>query len=175
MIVDLRRLDEAEESCGRLEAEETVRYVDASEQEYSVRCGVELNYKRGGGVYFFHGRLKGKFDTVCHYCLDEVSCRVEGEFDVVVRKTGERESEKKNTPDDEETENLITLGLNESRVSFDQYINENVIVNIPMQILCKEDCNGLCPQCGINRNHKTCDCGKVSDPRWDALRNLKKE
>jgi uncharacterized protein len=44
-----------------------------------------------------------------------------------------------------------------------------------MQILCRDDCKGLCPQCGVNRNHKSCECGGTSDPRWDALRKLKNE
>jgi uncharacterized protein len=42
-----------------------------------------------------------------------------------------------------------------------------------MQLLCKPECAGLCPQCGTNRNTKPCDCAqKFEDPRWDALKKL---
>ena len=38
---------------------------------------------------------------------------------------------------------------------------------------CREDCKGLCPQCGIDRNTDTCNCEKPIDPRLAALKGLK--
>lgn len=44
---------------------------------------------------------------------------------------------------------------------------------LPTAILCRDDCRGLCPLCGIDRNTGTCDCSTdTGDPRWDALRGL---
>jgi uncharacterized protein len=175
MIVDLRRLDEAAENRGLLTASEKVVFTDAFDEEISVTCAVELSYERSGGVYFFHGLLEGTFQTLCHICLTEVPCRIKGDFDVVVRKSGGRQSGGKNGGESEEPEDLITLGVNEYEVSFDKYISENLVVNIPIKIVCKEDCKGLCPQCGVNRNDETCDCVGAPDPRWDDLRKLKNE
>ena len=175
MIVDLRRLDEQVESRGRLAPDEVVPYRDAFDNEMSVACHVELSYERSGGAYFFHGQLEGEFRTQCHYCLIDLPCRVEGEFDVVVRKSGNKPAGGDADPEGGGTEDLIILGLNEYEVSFDDHINENLIVNIPMQILCRDDCKGLCPQCGVNRNEQSCDCGETADPRWDALRKPKND
>lgn len=175
MIVDLRRLDEEVESRGRLKAESTVPYRDAFDNEITIDCRVELSYERSGGAYFFHGHVEGDFQTKCHYCLTEAPARVEGKFDVVVKKSGGKKTGGETETDGDEPEDLITLGMNEYEVSFDNHISENLIVNIPMQILCRDDCKGLCPRCGVNRNHKSCDCGKTTDPRWDALRKLKNE
>lgn len=113
MIVDLRRLDEAVESRGLLTADETISYTDAFDRKISVACAVELSYERFGGSYFFHGRLEGSFQAQCHICLTEVPCGVTAEFDVVVRKTGGRQSVRNNNRENEDTEDLITLGLNE--------------------------------------------------------------
>ncbi len=175
MIVDLRRLDEAAENRGLLTADEIVVFTDAFDAEITVDCAVELSYERSGGVYFFHGLLEGKFQTLCHICLTDVPCQMKGNFDVVVRKSSGRPSDKKESGEIEEPEDLISLGVNEYEVSFDKYINENLVVNIPIKIVCKEDCKGLCPQCGINRNDETCDCVGATDPRWDDLRKLKNE
>jgi uncharacterized protein len=175
MIVDLRRLDEEIESRGRLASEPTVPYRDAFDNEINIRCRVELTYERSGGAYFFHGHVEGDFQTQCHYCLSKVPASVAGDFDVVVKKSGGKKTEGETDPDSEGPEDLITLGLNEYEVSFDKHISENLIVNIPMQILCSDDCKGLCPQCGVNRNHESCKCGETTDPRWDALRKLKNE
>jgi uncharacterized protein len=175
MIVDLRNLDEAAESRGLLAADEKVVFTDAFDAEVSVACVVKLSYERSGGVYFFHGRLDGDFQTRCHICLTGVTCRIKGDFDVVVRKSGGRQPESKDSGEIEETEDLITLGVNEYKVSFDNYIKENLVVNIPIKIVCKDDCKGLCPDCGVNRNNETCDCAGEVDARWDDLRKLKNE
>ncbi len=55
-------------------------------------------------------------------------------------------------------------------------VREEVVLAIPGFALCREECRGLCPQCGINRNEETCPCSfDEPDPRWDALRALRKE
>ncbi len=173
MKINLRRLEEERDGRGSLTAEEPVTVTDAFDTQRTVDCRIELSWERHGGVFFFHGGLAGELPTQCHLCLEEVPTPMNGNFDVVVRKGGVRGSN-----DDEggvETKDLVTLPPSQYEFSFDQYIIENLIVNIPMQIICKEDCKGLCPQCGINRNQSSCDCTDTADPRWDALRKLKND
>jgi uncharacterized protein len=51
---------------------------------------------------------------------------------------------------------------------------ELVLLDTPATPLCRPDCAGLCPTCGINRNEATCSCeGPPADPRWSALDQLK--
>lgn len=53
-------------------------------------------------------------------------------------------------------------------------IRENLLLDAPIAPLCRQDCAGLCPTCGIDRNTADCDClATVVDPRWDALTQLK--
>lgn len=53
-------------------------------------------------------------------------------------------------------------------------VREVIVLDAPMTPLCRDDCRGLCPQCGIDRNVESCDCsGEVADPRWGALDQLK--
>jgi uncharacterized protein len=47
------------------------------------------------------------------------------------------------------------------------------LLEVPIKNVCREDCRGLCPQCGVNRNEVSCECAtERRDPRWDALRGL---
>jgi len=48
-----------------------------------------------------------------------------------------------------------------------------VLLELPLAPLCREDCAGLCPTCGANRNTETCDCVPAPDPRWAALDALR--
>jgi uncharacterized protein len=53
---------------------------------------------------------------------------------------------------------------------------EQIELNIPMKPLCREDCAGICPVCGANRNQAPCRCeDRPIDPRWMALQNLRSE
>jgi uncharacterized protein len=53
-------------------------------------------------------------------------------------------------------------------------LREQLQLGVPMKPLCREDCRGLCPQCGADRNRGDCDCkDDWVDPRWAALADLK--
>ena len=52
-------------------------------------------------------------------------------------------------------------------------INESIFTLLPTKVLCKEDCRGLCPNCGKDLNEGSCSCEDDSiDPRLEALRNF---
>ena len=53
-------------------------------------------------------------------------------------------------------------------------VREQVLLALPMSVVCKEDCRGLCPICGQDQNQSACDCERhVPDPRFAALKNIK--
>lgn len=59
-------------------------------------------------------------------------------------------------------------------IELEPIVREQVLLSLPMNAVCREDCQGLCPQCGQNRNEKPCDCdAKFVDPRFAALKNFK--
>jgi len=67
----------------------------------------------------------------------------------------------KKLPKDQELseEDLYSEYLeDEEKFNLNEFVREEIIVNTPMKVLCKEDCKGLCPYCGINKNEETCDC-----------------
>jgi uncharacterized protein len=52
-------------------------------------------------------------------------------------------------------------------------VREQVLLALPGRMLCQQDCQGLCPQCGANRNRTNCDCVQPAvDSRWKALADL---
>jgi uncharacterized protein len=56
----------------------------------------------------------------------------------------------------------------------DEIVKEQILLAVPTRMLCREDCKGICPECGIDRNTGECSCGADNiDPRWAALKNLK--
>jgi uncharacterized protein len=49
---------------------------------------------------------------------------------------------------------------------------ESLLVLLPIRLLCREDCAGLCPNCGADLNEGPCSCGKEGDPRLSVLRDV---
>ena len=73
-----------------------------------------------------------------------------------------------------ETADLDIDVLAGGRIDLKEVVREQVLLNLPEQIFCKEDCKGICPKCGADRNLINCDCDETEiDPRWAALKNLK--
>ena len=163
MIIDLRELLELR---GRIEGDVTTRVDDPVAGELVVPCRVVVDYRQSQGVFYLHGAVDADVAVVCHRCLEPVTAHVNGDFDVIVRR-GESSGV--------EGEDVITLGAHEHEVPMEPLVHETVVVNAPMVVACRDDCRGLCPNCGVNLNTGSCDCGEAGDSRWDALRRMKLE
>lgn len=61
------------------------------------------------------------------------------------------------------------------RLDVEQLVAEDIYLSLPSKFLCKEDCRGLCPECGADLNEGSCGCKKPIDPRWSALSELLNE
>ncbi len=113
--------------------------------------------------------IKVELLTVAHYtcdrCLEEFDRNLNSEFQLVYSK------ELRNQFEDDD---YRFLGENTSEIDLSTDIRENLLLVIPMKHLCKEDCLGLCPSCGVNLNYETCECKQnLIDPRWEALKGLR--
>lgn len=70
---------------------------------------------------------------------------------------------------------LTLLYVDEETLDTKPLLMEQLQLNIPMRALCREDCAGLCPVCGRNRNVEDCGCADSTiDRRWEALKSLKR-
>jgi len=111
----------------------------------------------------------GPFELLCARCVEPVATPVRGEFDLIFRpEAADAEAgERAITPDETE------IGYyDESGLSLEDVVCEQVLLSLPSRTLCNEDCKGLCPRCGQNRNQASCQCDAVVDPRWNALAGL---
>ncbi|HWN67736.1 MAG TPA: DUF177 domain-containing protein [Haliangium sp.] len=66
-------------------------------------------------------------------------------------------------------DDLDLYGYDGEEIDLTPLFRDQVVLAVPFAPLCSEDCKGLCPQCGVDRNLETCDCKPPVDPRWAAL------
>ena len=160
MIVDIRELDAAD---GYLAGAGVTTMDDPVAGPTHVPWTVGIDCRRSGSGYFFHGAVEGVIATACQRCLVPVRHTVRGEFDVMVRR-GEPE---------DGGDDVVVLASQQYEVEFDPFVHEVIVVNTPMIIVCSEECRGLCPVCGANRNTDACTCESPADERWNGLKKLK--
>lgn len=120
-------------------------------------------------------RVKGNIATVvsteCSRCLEPVAKDIDLEFEAVfVDATDEPTDDEIEVAGDALDESLIM----DDTIDMSEVVREQLILAMIEKVLCREDCKGLCPQCGENRNLIDCKCEENAiDPRWAALKNLK--
>ena len=69
-----------------------------------------------------------------------------------------------------DSEELTTPYLEEGRLDLSAWARDTLSLSLPEQVLCREDCAGLCAGCGANLNDGACTCGSpVPDTRWSKL------
>lgn len=70
-------------------------------------------------------------------------------------------------------QDIINLPANAIEIDLAPVIEEMIRLNHPIKMLCREDCKGICPNCGADLNNEECRCtGEPIDPRWTQLRKL---
>ena len=122
-------------------------------------------------------RVKGKLETslevACARCLDPVVHPVERSFDLLYRPLGTDSGHEELSVTDAEAE----IGYYQGEgLLLEDTLREQVLLALPLKTICREDCKGLCPHCGRNLNVEQCHCEQhLSDPRWDALSEIKKK
>ena len=74
---------------------------------------------------------------------------------------------------EDEDEEYLLIGEG-GVINVDEAITEELLLSLPFRSLCKDDCLGLCPKCGCNKNEKDCGCVlKEPDPRFAILKTVK--
>jgi uncharacterized protein len=119
------------------------------------------------------GDLHTRVELVCARCLEPVTEEVAREFDLFYKPiaTMTKEEEERLKLDDTEIAFFKGDGLFLTDV-----LAEQVLLALPMKAICRSDCRGLCPQCGVNLNNEECRCeAHVGDPRMAPLARLKQD
>ncbi|MCH9647500.1 MAG: DUF177 domain-containing protein [Deltaproteobacteria bacterium] len=121
--------------------------------------------------HYLSGSLDYRQTLACGRCLGEVEEAISTAVNLlIISRPGKPEEEEQQL--DEQDLNVVHLVGEELDTA--PIFLEQMQLNVPMKPLCREDCQGLCPHCGENRNKVSCSCeSQVVDPRWAALKGLR--
>lgn len=118
------------------------------------------------GCLYVKAEVSVDYTTACARCLSDVSRTHTFSFERHIVPIGQFTGLG-------EEESDTYLPIVDGTVDMDEALNEALILSLPLRVLCREDCAGLCPRCGKNLNEGKCDCPvKETDPRMAPLQAL---
>lgn len=153
MIIQLVTLREGVPQKVREQCDPKALDLEFVDLVYVVPVTIDGLLEKGPDTLSFKGELKSRVRHTCGRCLKEVDEKVDLPFDLYYEIKGKTEID---TTDD---------------------LREVLILDHPISFLCSEDCRGLCPRCGQNRNEAVCQCEGQNDHPFAKLKDgrFKKE
>ena len=154
MELKLHEIDEGSSALD-LEARPEMLGIEAKDVELLGPVRIHLTLDRRGDEIWIRGKLHGIARQQCSRCLADFTQNLELEFDVFCAKLPSARTMSPKALDEEDG----GVHFHDGHVlSIDSEIREAVLLGLPMRPLCREDCAGLCPRCGEDRNLGACRC-----------------
>jgi uncharacterized protein len=126
------------------------------------------------------GRLKATLETNCGRCLEPLPIDVDSKLDMMFLPEGTAPAVARTAQagdDDDGAEvreaDVGVAFYKNDTIDLGEMMRDEFYLALPMKPLCRADCKGLCPVCGVNRNRETCACkAEWVDPRMEPLKKL---
>lgn len=174
MVFDIEDIPE-EGLDFQVDMERSHFHIDQSDCCLSQDVKVQGTLNKYGEEIYFKGRIETELTLICSRCLEKfqspVKSKVEAHF-VPEETAGSPGLEVEIHSADIEKE-----FYKEKRIAITQPVHDQILLAVPVICLCKEDCKGLCSNCGKNLNQGDCACAEDLnvDPRLGILKTLKNQ
>lgn len=154
------------EGQSKFEADVPVEDIDlADSNEFNNPIHVLHDINKVGDEIFIKSSLSTKVDLICDVCLDDFATDVNEQVDIILTKDTDLV--------EREEEDVYLYSDAAPKIDITDSVRQTLLLAIPFKKVCREDCKGLCPQCGVNLNHEQCSCTHERiDPRWSGLKNI---
>jgi len=117
------------------------------------------------------GSIKAPLEIDCTRCLVSVKRDLDISFEI---DYVDRELFPESKETHLESGDLDTDIIEGNELDLTEVAREQMVLNLPEQVLCRDGCKGICVTCGKDLNEGNCSCdGDDIDPRWAALKSLK--
>jgi uncharacterized protein len=147
--------------------------LDLDEQELKLIEPAEIrgHIRRNRDEVQLVGHLRANVEAACARCLKPVALPIAAELTERFVPRVIWGAEEQHELSEQELDLAVFDG---EGIELDDVVREEILLAMPGQVLCRPECQGLCPGCGADRNVKDCDCEtRQVDERWGALKDLR--
>jgi len=144
--------------------------LDDTELRLVEPAEVRGRVRNHGREVELHGKLNTKLEAMCDRCLQPVELAITTEFNERFVRAVSWAAEEQH---ELQAEDLNVAVFDGEGIELDDLVREELLLAVPVNVLCRENCKGLCPVCGIDRNLSNCECeNNEIDSRWQGLKEL---
>jgi len=169
MLLDLSRLRGDVERIDRVY--EPARFALTDEEFRLVEpVHLDVEVRKDASKVRLTGRVQTTLETECGRCLESIRIPVDAALDLLLLPASDNKGEAEGEVREDD---LGVSFYRDETLDLGDVMREQFYLSVPMKPLCREDCLGLCPVCGVNRNREACACRTDwVDPRLEALKKL---
>jgi len=162
MLLDVKKLFEQEGEELPFQFEMDLSDIEIS-QVYPFISAIQISgkVKNIEQTVYLTAQVDFDFNIPCDRCADDVRTQYHNTFShPLIMQMNE---------EDQDTYILVQDG----KLNLTELLRADILLALPTKYLCKEDCKGLCPICGVNLNSQSCQCKQHQiDPRLEVLKQL---
>lgn len=141
MLIDISKIKSSTGDVLVIDTELDISELDPAFSDVKV----EGKIKNIAGVLTIKAVISGTYTAVCDRCMEDASLKLEAKLDTIFDINEAKDD---------------SLTLENGKIDLVRTAYDALSLEIPMVILCKEDCKGICPHCGKNLNLEECDCAE---------------
>jgi uncharacterized protein len=149
--------------------------VDNGECEFTKPVDFSLKVMLEQDLILIQGRFDTRIALACSRCLEKYETKLSQSFSLRFSRQIPQDVHFSDTDEIEITASQIGLIYFEGDgIDLKDSLQEQIVLALPYKPLCRQDCKGLCPQCGTDLNHEICQCKNQSTSSpFSVLKNLK--
>ena len=161
-MINISELNEKKVSKKQIDVTLDVVELQDSYEKYTVLKPLKVigELNSVGEIITLEGKVTGVLELTCSRCLKNFNYDIQ--LDINEKLT--------NNPENKDDEIIF---INNDKLNLTEIVENNIIMSLPIQRLCQEDCKGLCASCGSDLNLGECKCQHLNiDPRLAKLKDL---
>ena len=145
------------------------------EESFALQGGRFKGFLERGDDESVHvrGSLEARLGLQCGRCLEPFDLNVNQQLDLfyLPHRPGHGEEEEEDVQLSDR--DMVVAYYRDDVLDLGEMVREQLFLGLPMRRVCRDECKGLCPTCGVNRNATDCNCPPVDgDLRLAPLRKL---
>jgi uncharacterized protein len=165
MLMEKIFIHDLSEGIHEFKMEIRAEEIEIAHQEfYPYPLSLNIMVDKIQDVFRFKIHLQSQARYRCDRCLDEFETGIDEVIEQIYQ-LGHSELD--------EDEEIEILPVETREIDISKVLQDTFLMTRPLQLLCKQDCKGLCSKCGANWNHENCSCSSEQvDPRLEKLKLL---
>ena len=168
MFINLTDVLTSEEKVITMQVETDMTQVNIGGETYQIADKTPISFtftNIGKNKALIEGKGEFVFSMNCDRCLKPIEKKMLLSFSRDVYSPDSEED-----LSDEEDDRSYMEGY---QLKVEDLLNNEIMINWPMKVLCKPDCKGICPKCGKDLNTGECECDTfVPDPRMAVIKDI---